>query len=111
MRILVIDDDSVIAGLVRMILTREGYDVAVEEDGPSGLRAAAETRPDLVLVDSRMPGMTGAEVVLALEAAPDTATVPVIVMSADWTAAEGGLRKPFEPAELVATVQRHLPGR
>ena len=106
---LVIDDDSVIGTLVRMILTREGFDVVVCEDGVSGLRAAGEMRPDVVLVDSTMPGLSGADVVAAFAADPATATLPVVIMSADWTAARDGLRKPFTPAELVATVRRHLP--
>jgi CheY-like chemotaxis protein len=109
MRVLVIDDDSVIGSLVRVILTREGYDVTVTEGGVEGLRAAGEAEPDLVLVDSTMPGMTGAEVVEALAADPATATVPVVVMSADWTTVDGGLRKPFTPTELVDLVRRRLP--
>jgi two-component system response regulator MtrA len=108
MRILVIDDDSDIGNLVRVILTREGYDVTVTEDGVEGLRAAGDVAPDLVLVDSTMPGMTGAEVVDALAADPATAAVPVVIMSADWTAADGGLRKPFSPTELVELVQTRL---
>lgn len=109
MRVLVIDDDSVIATLVQMILTREGFEVIVEENGEAGVRAAVASRPDVVLVDSTMPGMSGADVVDALHASPATADVPTIVMSADWTAADGGLRKPFDPGELVAAVRRRLP--
>ena len=107
---LVIDDDSVIRSLVRMVLTREGFEVVVCEDGPSGLHAAGDVRPDVVLVDSTMPGMSGADVVAAFGADPATAAVPVVVMSADWKAAQDGLRKPFTPTELVDTVRRHLPG-
>ena len=109
MRVLVIDDDSVIGNLVRVILTREGYEVTVAEDGVEGLRAAGDGTPDLVLVDSTMPGMTGAEVLDALAADRATATVPVVVMSADWTAAGDGLRKPFSPTELVDLVRGLLP--
>jgi CheY-like chemotaxis protein len=109
-RILVIDDDEIIGTLVRMILTREGFDdITVAEDGAAGLRAAAEVGPDLILVDSRMPGMTGAEVVAALAADPATATVPVVLMSADWDAAGDGLRKPFSPTDLVDLVRSHMP--
>ena len=109
MTVLVIDDDSVIRTLVRVILAREGFDVVMCEDGLAGLRAAGEARPDVVLVDSTMPGMSGADVVAAFAADPVTASVPVVVMSADWTAARDGLRKPFTPAELVAIDRRHLP--
>ena len=110
MRILVIDDDEVVGTLVRMILAREGFeDITVADNGAAGLRAAAEIGPDLILVDSRMPGMTGAEVVEALAADPATAAVPVVLMSADWDAAADGLRKPFSPTDLVELVRSHLP--
>jgi DNA-binding response OmpR family regulator len=113
-RVLVIDDDSVIGTLVTVILQRQGFDVAVEEDGEAGVRAACAQRPDVVLVDSTMPGMSGADVVSALRAAPETSGVPVVMMSANWSAvegsgADGGLRKPFDPPDLVAAVRRHVP--
>ena len=108
MRILVIDDDAVIGTLMRVILSREGYDVTVTENGVEGLRAAGEARPDLIFVDSTMPGMTGAEVHDALVADPATAAIPVVTMSADWTTVNGGLRKPFSPTELVDLVRKRL---
>jgi CheY-like chemotaxis protein len=108
MRIVVIDDDAVVRTLVRAVLTREGYDVTVTQDGVEGLRAAADVQPDLVLVDSTMPGMTGADVLEALAADTATAAIPVVVMSADWTSVNGGLRKPFSPTELVDLVRDRL---
>ena len=93
---------------MRVILTREGYDVTVTEDGVEGLRAAGEEPPDLILVDSTMPGMTGAEVLEALAAGAVTAAIPVVTMSADWTTLDGGLRKPFSPTELVDLVRDRL---
>jgi DNA-binding response OmpR family regulator len=108
-RVLVIDDDDVIGILVGRILSREGVEVTVTEDGAAGLRIAAEIAPHLILVDSTMPGMTGVEVVKALAADPTTAAVPVVVMSADWDDASVGLRKPFSPTELVELVRSHQP--
>jgi DNA-binding response OmpR family regulator len=112
--ILVIDDDSVIASLVQMILRREGFDVALAEDGETGLQAATAAPPDLVLVDSTMPGLSGAEVVARLKADVATAAIPVVMMSANWNAADGSgadasLRKPFDPPDLIALVRRLLP--
>ena len=114
MTILVIDDDSVIATLVRMILTREGYDVAVADDGEAGLQAVAAAPPQLILVDSTMPGLSGADVVAKLKGDEATAAIPIVMMSADWTAADGtgadaSLRKPFDPPDLLDVVRRLLP--
>ena len=114
MTILVIDDDSVISSLVQMILRREGFEVSLAEDGAAGLEAVAVAPPDLVLVDSTMPGMSGAEVVAALKNDVATAAIPVVMMSADWTAADSSgadasLRKPFNPSDLLDLVRRLLP--
>jgi CheY-like chemotaxis protein len=109
-RVLVVDDDDVIGILVRRILSREGVEVVVTDDGAAGVRAAAEIAPQLILVDSTMPGMTGAEVVEALAANPATAAIPVVVMSADWEDETVGLRKPFSPTQLVELVRGYQPG-
>lgn len=112
-RVLVIDDDPVIGTLARALLAREGIEVEVAADGEAGLAAARAAAPALVLVDSNLPGMSGAEVIAALRADGATATVPILMMSADASApagsgADGSLPKPFAPPDLVAAVRRFL---
>ncbi len=79
--ILVIEDDSAVAGLLDDVLTAEGFTVIVEPDGEWGLRTFEERRPDLVMLDVLLPKLQGFEVVAKLRAVPGGAHVPVIVMS------------------------------
>ena len=60
--VLVVDDDPVIADLVAFRLSRLGLEVSVESDGEAGLAAARQLRPDLVVLDFIMPGLSGADV-------------------------------------------------
>lgn len=115
-RILVIDDDPKIVSLVRRGLAFEGYDVDVATGGTEGLRKAAETPPDLVILDVMMPGLDGLEVCRRLRAAGDT--VPVMMLTArDAIAsrvqgldvgADDYLVKPFALEELLARVRALL---
>ena len=85
-RILVIDDDPAVTSLLRRGLSYEGYSVAIAADGPAGLTAAREMPPDLVVLDSMMPGIDGLEVLRRLRAA-DTA-LPVLMLTARDTPSE-----------------------
>jgi sigma-B regulation protein RsbU (phosphoserine phosphatase) len=81
--ILVIDDDSHVRGAFRRILERHGFHTAGAEDGPRGVAAFRASPPDAVLLDLRMPGMDGLEVLTVLVAeSPET---PVIVSSGEGT--------------------------
>ena len=79
-RLLLVEDNADFAEGLRYNLEREGYEVRVEGDGPGGLAAAQRWRPDLVLLDLMLPGMTGFAVLQALRAGGST--VPVIIVSA-----------------------------
>jgi two-component system response regulator MtrA len=79
-RLLLVEDNADLAEGLRYNLEREGYEVRVEGDGPGGLAAAQRWRPDLVLLDLMLPGMTGFEVLQALRAGGST--VPVVIVSA-----------------------------
>lgn len=79
-RILFIDDDESIRFLVQEELGLDGHCVRVAGDGPTGLSLAAQERPDLVILDLKMPGMSGLEVLHCLKAAhPD---LPVFLFTA-----------------------------
>jgi two-component system cell cycle response regulator len=81
-RILIVDDEAINLDLLEGILAPEGYAIARVEDGPQALAAITAAPPDLVLLDLMMPGMTGLEVCSRLRGNPETAAIPVIVVTA-----------------------------
>jgi diguanylate cyclase (GGDEF)-like protein len=117
-RILVVDDDPDICRYVEVNLSLEGYEVAVEHDGPSGLAKALELQPDLVLLDVMMPGIDGYEVCKWLRHDPRTTNASIIMLTAKTLSAEKVLGltagaddyigKPFDPPELIARVASAL---
>ena len=117
-RILLVDDTPANLEVLGALLESEGALVSIAPDGPVALRVAAESRPDLVLLDLMMPGMDGFEVCRRLKANADTADVPVLFVTArDETFAVvaafevGGVdyvTKPFRDEEVFARVRTHL---
>jgi signal transduction histidine kinase len=113
-RILAVDDNPQNLALLRAQLERAGYDVATAAGGEEALRAAAETSPDLVLLDLLMPGMDGNEVCRRLRHDPTTLPIPIVMLTALRDAdskaaalaagADDFLTKPFDRAELLARV-------
>jgi DNA-binding response OmpR family regulator len=116
--ILAIDDEKDLLELVRYNLDKEGFDVIVTTDGPSGLEVARAHHPDLIILDLMMPGMDGLEVCKRLRADARTARIPLVMLTARATEADRvvGLElgaddyivKPFSPRELVARVKAVL---
>ena len=123
--VLVVDDDNDIRELITWKLTQAGYGTMAEPDGAAGLAAAggASTskwgiRPDLVILDWAMPRMSGLDVCLALRADPNTADIPVILLTAKAqeahveqgfaAGADDYIVKPFSPRELLARVDALL---
>jgi DNA-binding response OmpR family regulator len=113
--ILVVDDDPKIVALVRTYLERERYPVVTAGDGRAALRAIAEHRPRLVVLDLMLPEVDGMTVIRRARADGD---VPILVLSARSAVgdrvlglsegADDYLPKPFSPAELVARVRTIL---
>lgn len=113
-RILVIDDDIHIGNLLEEVLTREGYAVSRAYSGTEALLALDACRPDLILLDLMLPGLSGEEILPRLRA------VPVIVLSAKAGVEDkvqlllGGaadyVTKPFEIKELLARIVVRLRG-
>ena len=115
MKILLVDDEPALRELLRV--TFEGADVTVDEAG-SALEAEARirtARPDLIVLDLRMPGVGGADLCARLKGSPDTREIPIVLLTgADLEEARRGqdagaealVRKPFSPLELLAVVDR-----
>jgi DNA-binding NarL/FixJ family response regulator len=116
--VLVVDDDSKFRAVVREILERSGFAVREACDGEEALASAQARQPDLVLLDVCLPGISGYEVLRALQ---DTvhSDLPVVFMSGDRTdkndrvsalllGADDHFVKPFEPDELLARIRRSL---
>jgi DNA-binding response OmpR family regulator len=114
-RVLVVDDDADIRGLVRELLERAGYDVVEGANGREGLRTLYAASPDLVLLDVSMPELDGWQ---TLERIRDVSDVPVVMLTARAAELEKvrGLKagaddyvtKPFGRQELLARVEAHL---
>jgi len=117
--ILVVEDDPTVAEVVRTYLQRADLDVELATDGVSALAVAARTRPDLVVLDLMLPGLSGLEVCSRLrQSRPD---LPVVMLTALGeesdrilgleTGADDYLVKPFSPRELVLRVKNLLQRR
>ena len=79
--VVVIDDDPLELDLVEAVLVPEGYDVVRAADGAEGVQLVREHRPGVVLLDLLMPDMDGFAVVETLRGEPDTASVPILVLT------------------------------
>jgi CheY-like chemotaxis protein len=133
-RVLVVDDDEVIRQLIAVHLRVGGLAADLAADGPAGLDRARCGRPDVVILDAGMPGLDGWAVAARLRADPATASIRIIMLvpgpgGALGVPGPGGppgvpgpggtpgvpvhacLAKPFDPAELMATVRRLARGQ
>jgi DNA-binding response OmpR family regulator len=118
--IMIIDDDRAIAQLTSLWVKAAGFKAIIANDGQSGLLAIERYRPDLILLDIRMPEMDGFEVNRHLRQTPELANIPVIFLSAHAQettrneSLEGGARcflsKPYEVKSLTAAIRAVLKG-
>ena len=115
-RVLVVEDETSIAQVIRLYLEREGYQVTVAGDGAAALDAVRRSGPDLIVLDIALPDTDGIEVCRRLRAADDW--TPVIFVTARdeevdrvlglELGADDYLTKPFSPRELVARLKAVL---
>jgi DNA-binding response OmpR family regulator len=114
-RILVVDDDHDMLEMVQEALEIEGYSVTLSDNGREALERLTEDNPDLVLLDIRLPGTDGYQVLQQIRA---TSTVPVIMLTAIQEphsvsrsldlGADDYVRKPFSIQELMAHIRAKL---
>lgn len=116
--VLLVDDNTNNLGVLYRYLDDEGFTVLVSQDGERAIRLARDQRPDLILLDIMLPGMSGFEACEALKADAETADVPVIFISALTDIqdkvrgfAAGGvdyITKPFQQEEVLARINAHV---
>jgi len=113
-RLLIVDDEPNLLVAVAAVLRGEGFEVTTARNGREALTQVAQSTPDLIVSDVRMPGMDGYEVARRLRSTPSFSLIPIVFLSAkDETEdrVEGFrsgvdvyLTKPFEPGELIAVI-------
>jgi two-component system, OmpR family, phosphate regulon response regulator PhoB len=116
--ILVVEDEEALAALLDYNLAREGYEVRVAADGDEALLALEEDRPDLVLLDWMLPGVSGIEICRRIRASAGLRDTPVIILTARGeeadrvrgleTGADDYMTKPFSVPELIARIRALL---
>jgi len=114
-KILIVDDDTNIAELISLYLTKECFETRMVEDGEEALKAFEEFQPNLILLDLMLPGIDGYEVCRTVR---KTSSVPIIMLSAKGEifdkvlglelGADDYMIKPFDSKELVARVKAVL---
>jgi len=117
-QLLLAEDDPAMIELLRWTFEREGFEVAQTPSGEEALLLARESVPDIVILDWMLEDLTGIEVCRRLRRSPDTANVPILMLTARGeetdrvrgldTGADDYVTKPFSPAELVARVRAVL---
>ncbi len=120
-KILVVDDESALRLLVRGTLEIGGYHILEADNGLKALELTAEERPDLIILDVMMPGITGYEVCKRIKEDPDTASAKVLILTAkgqqiDKEMAQAALAdyflsKPFSPVDLLTMVEEIAKGK
>jgi len=116
--ILIVDDQQDLAQMTADFLTDAGYTTRIAGDGRDALAQIQEALPDLLVLDVNMPEIDGYELAAMLKADPATATIPIIMLSAQdgrgsrliglESGAEDFLSKPLDPAELLAKIRNLL---
>ncbi len=119
--LLLIDDEPAIQTLVRLVMEGDGWKVLVAGEGTPGLALAREQHPDVILLDVALPDMSGLEVCRQLKADPNTASIPIAMLTAmaqetDRRAAlslgaDDYVTKPWRPAALITRVSGLLEKR
>ena len=116
-RVLVVDDESAVRGMLTVTLEMAGFEVTEAESASSALNEIADSIPDLMLIDWMMPQVSGLELCRRLRRNPDTAGIPLILLTAreeenakitGLELADDYITKPFSPRELVARLKAIL---
>lgn len=117
-KILVVDDEAHITGVLSLKLENAGFDVTTASDGEEALELVEQSLPDMIITDLQMPYVSGIELATQLSASERTARIPVLMLTARGyslsaedlaaTNIKDVLSKPFSPRHVLARVQELL---
>jgi len=117
-RIIIADDDDIVGEIARDALIAAGHGAGLLPDGAEAFAVIKARRPDLVILDCNMPGLSGVLLVQELRKMPDFARLPVLMLTgrqgqrdeeiARFAGADDYMKKPFDPDELVFRVEQLL---
>ena len=121
-KILIVDDDEIFLREIQEALSAGGYDVIAFTDGESALRQSAEIKPDVIVLDLKMPEKSGFQLADEFRHMPDTAVTPIIAMTGYYTeeehrfliricGLENLLTKPLDPSDLISRIETVLNGK
>ncbi len=118
-KVLVVDDEELFRIMISEILSAEGFEVIVAEDGEEAIEIASTSLPDLILMDMNMPKMTGFQAIRTLKEKDKTKNTPIVAVTANNTTGDyeeaydagcnGYLPKPIDAARLIEKVKELLP--
>jgi CheY-like chemotaxis protein len=117
-RVLVVEDSPANQMLVKTVLQRGGFDVKLVTNAPEALAFLRTSRPDLILMDIQLPGQDGLSLTRELKARPETASIPIVALTAHVMATDieeslgagcaGYIAKPIDTRRLADEVRRYL---
>ncbi len=113
-RILVVEDDASLRTVIRLVLEQAGYEIAEAPNGLAAFEQLGELAPDLILVDSKMPLLSGAGLIEKIRAEPAHASMPVVLLTGLPGSVPASVRadaivaKPFEKTDLLNVIGRLL---
>jgi len=113
-KILIVEDEADIQALVHRVLTANGFEVFRASNGEEGLIKATTLKPDLIILDLMMPGMSGLEVCRLIKSRQDTKAIPILILSAlnrgvdrEYAREAGAdkyMSKPFQIEDLLVAI-------
>ncbi len=116
--ILIVDDETSFLDILQIILQRAGYKTLVTTNGKEGLSMVYSHKPDLVVLDDMLPGISGADICMTLKNDPTVSFIPVILYSAGprvrerefirQIGANATMSKPFKPKDVVQMIANCL---
>ena len=115
-RILLVEDNEFNRKIVRNLLAKQPYELLEAYDGEAGVAVARRDRPDVIVMDVQLPKLSGLDATRALRAEPETANIPIIVVTSfalsgdQKKAMDAGatayLAKPYSPRQLLDTIRK-----